>query len=89
MLTAEELTSIIRNVARDQGRTLDVHSVAATDGGSGRAEILVTVAGCHTDPCRLLINVTRETAAAFEADFRTKISSALERHRAGGNWEMD
>ena len=85
MLTADELTTIIHDVAQGQGRTLHVHSVAATDGGSGRAEILVTVGGCHQGPCRLLLNVTRESTSEFAAEFRTKLASALERHNPGGD----
>ena len=84
-LTADELTTIIHDVAQGQGRTLHVHSVAATDGGSGRAEILVTVDGCHEGPCRLLLNVTRESTSEFAAEFRTKLASALERHNPGGD----
>jgi hypothetical protein len=80
MLTPEELTSISRAVALEHGRALDVRAVAVTDGGSGRAEILVTIGGCHREPCRFLVSVTRADGAEFETEFRAKLSEAISRH---------
>jgi hypothetical protein len=47
-----------------------------TQGGSGYAEVMVTVANCHAEPCRLSIGVQRDVSeAAFRDAFRESIRS--------------
>ena len=53
-------------------RVVGVH----TQGGSGYAEVMVTVANCHAEPCRLSIGVQRDVSeAAFRAAFQQSIRS--------------
>jgi len=80
MLSSDEVATISRAVALEHGRELDVRAAAVTDGGSGRVEILVTVGGCHKDPCRFLVSVSRSDRTEFETDFRAKLSEAIGRH---------
>ena len=39
-----------------------------TEGGSGYAEVIVIVANCHAEPCRLSLGVQRDVS---ETTFRT------------------
>jgi hypothetical protein len=78
--TLDLIADISRSVALELGRGLDVATVAATGDGSGRAEVLVTITGCHQAPCRFLINVSRADGAEFEREFRSKLQDALQRH---------
>ena len=80
MLTIEELTAVSRAVALEHGPALDARVVTVTDGGSSRAEILVTISGCHQEPCRFVMNVNRTDAAEATAEFRAKLSEAITRH---------
>jgi hypothetical protein len=74
------VTSISRDVIAQVRGDLELLGVVSTDGGSDRIELLVTVAGCHSEPCRLALNVTRADAAAFEDELRTKLRHALISH---------
>ena len=80
MLTLDEIAAISRSVALEHGRALQVVGVTATDGGAGRAEVLVTIKGCHRDPCRFLINVSRAEGDAFEKAFRSELHKVLVAH---------
>ena len=76
----EAASTISRAVVQEHGRGLTVVSVSSTEGGSDRAEVLVTIGGCHTEPCRFLVNITRVDSEAFEREFRQKLNDALLRH---------
>ena len=80
-LHPESLTAISREVARQIDSRLEVVGVASTDGGSERVELLVTLAGCHTDPCTVMINITRSDASSFEHELRQALADALVEHR--------
>jgi hypothetical protein len=79
-LTINSITAISRAVAANYDPRLHVMGVVSTDGESGRAELLVTIRGCHTDPCVIMLNVTRLDQAAFERDLREKFRDALVSH---------
>jgi hypothetical protein len=49
----------------------------ATEGGSSYAEIIVTIANCHEEPCRLSIGVQRDLS---EAAFRREFSDSIRSH---------
>ena len=81
MLTPAELVDLSQEVASEFDGELHVNAASVTDGGSGRVEVLVTLTGCHPEPCRVMLNVTRQDRREFEADFRAKLHDALEKHR--------
>jgi hypothetical protein len=79
-LTIDSITTMSRAVAADYDPRLHVMGVVSTDGESGRVELLLTIEGCHTDPCVIMVNVTRLGQAAFERDLREKFRDALASH---------
>jgi hypothetical protein len=79
-LNVDLVTALSREIAGELDRRLRVVSVAAAEGGSERVELLVTIAGCHRDPCILMINVTRAEPSEFERDVREKLRAALSAH---------
>jgi hypothetical protein len=80
-LNITSLTDISRGVAAEIDPRLRVIGVASTDGDSGRAELFVTIEGCHDDPCVVMVNVTRVGHTAFERDVRERFEAALAAHR--------
>ena len=50
--------------------------------GQPPAEILITIRGCHAEPCTLHLNVSRGERQEFEQDLRTKLQRAFARHEA-------
>lgn len=76
----EQVHEISRAVTLEHGRGLLVDGVAFGSGGSDRVEILVSISGCHTGPCRFSLNVSRADGEDFERDFRAKLIEALHKH---------
>jgi hypothetical protein len=81
VLSLAELTHIAESIAREHTPTLQVASVASSDGDGGRVELLITVVGCHDDPCTLLLNLSRQGRPQFEADLRAQLRSTLATHQ--------
>jgi hypothetical protein len=54
--------------------------VTSVEGGAGRAELLITIEGCHREPCSLVLNMDRAERATLEGELRTKLRDALARH---------
>lgn len=79
-LTIDTITRISRQIAADYDPRLHVIGVASTDGESGRVELLVTIRGCHEEPCVIMLNVTRLGRESFERDLREKFGDALAAH---------
>ena len=79
-LTIDSITTMSHAVAADYDPRLHVVGVVSTDGESGRVELLLTIEGCHTEPCVIMLNVTRLGQAAFERDLREKFRDALVSH---------
>jgi hypothetical protein len=80
ILTIGAVTALSREVAAEYDSRLEVVGVASTDGESGRVEILVTVRGCHEEPCVIMVNLTRLGPRAFERDLRKTLRGALAAH---------
>jgi len=78
----EQVHAISRLVALEHGRGLAVDGVTFSDGGTDRVEILVSISGCHTGPCRFSLNVSRADGVDFEREFRAKLITALQKHAA-------
>ena len=80
-LGIDTITSIVSTMLKEHGRALELVGVTSTEGGSDRVELLITVAGCHKDPCRFMVNVTRGDQVEFERDLRLKLADALASHQ--------
>jgi hypothetical protein len=65
-LTIDSITKMSRAVAANYDPRLHVMGVVSTDGESGRVELLVTIHGCHAEPCVIMLNVTRLGKGAFQ-----------------------
>jgi hypothetical protein len=79
-LDLESLTLISRSVALEHSESLRVVGVTSSDGGSDRAEVLVTIDGCHREPCRFIVNVTRANRDELEEELSVKLRDALRKH---------
>jgi hypothetical protein len=84
LLSMDTVTTLSREVAAEYDSRLEVIGVTATAGESSRVEVLVTVRGCHQDPCVLMVNLTRRGQEAFERDLRDKLKHALMAHTTAG-----
>ena len=79
-LAQDEVTAISLDVIQAQLQPLELVGIIATEGGSNRVELMVTVGGCHEEPCRLLLNLSRGSRAEFEVELRRKLDEALRGH---------
>ena len=79
-LSLAELTRIAEIVARTHTPELTIVGVTSTDVDSGRVELLVTVSGCHSEPCTLLLNLPRHERGRFEGELSTQLAIALQAH---------
>ena len=79
-LAADTITEISRSVAAEHSSQIEVLGVASSEGGSDRIELLITIAGCHNEPCRFLINLPRSGVVELEAELRSKLREALRNH---------
>lgn len=76
-----EITALSREVVQEHGRGRPLDVVSVTTGGDNeRVEVTVDIGGCHQDPCRFVVNVSRADAQQFEKEFRAKLSEALQKH---------
>ena len=78
-LLLTQVRRIAAAVAMQHDLLPDIVAVTPTDGESAYAEILLTVRGCRSEPCRLSIGVSR---AASEPECRRAIEEGLEEHVA-------
>lgn len=81
-VTLEDIKLLSRAVVVQHGR--DLHVVSVTSGGEGseRVEVTVDIGGCHTGPCRFVVNVSRADRPDFEREFSAKLREALQKHQA-------
>jgi hypothetical protein len=77
-LSIEETRRIAVEVLAADHPTLQVAGVK-TEAGSGYAEVIVTVANCHAEPCLLSIGVQRGLS---DRAFRSAFREAMDRHLA-------
>ena len=80
-LSLDTITAISRDIAADHDPALQVVGVASSDGGSDRVELLVTIVGCHQEPCILMLNLTRAETSQFERELKDKLREKLADHR--------
>jgi hypothetical protein len=67
-------------VTRSGAQPLEFVGVMAAEGGSNRVEIMVTVRGCHQEPCRLLLNLSRQNQPGLQTELRRKLQASLLAH---------
>jgi hypothetical protein len=80
-LTQEEITDISLAVIQEHERSLHLVGVASTEGGSDRIELVITVSGCHDEPCMLMLNLTRAGRSELETELKGKLRTALGAHK--------
>lgn len=78
-VSLSELTALSRSVVSQHGEALDVLAVT-TGGDSERVEVMIDIGGCHREPCRFVLNVSRASPEQFDREFRSKLSEALQKH---------
>ena len=81
-LDQEAIALICRRVIQQHPRQLELIGVMASEGGSDRVEIMVTVKGCHAEPCRLLLNLSRSNRAELESELSRTLEEQLVSHVA-------
>ena len=79
-LTIDEVTVLSRRVAAEFDARLEVVAVVANDGEAGRTELLITIEGCHREPCSLMLNLPRGGRAEMEQALRTQLTETMHRH---------
>jgi hypothetical protein len=80
-ISLDEITRISRDVAREDS-ALELLQVASNDANSERVELLITIRGCHEEPCMLLVNVSRADPVRFERELKTELRKVLAAHRS-------
>jgi len=80
-LTQDEITAIGSDVIRRfPHHALALVGVVASEGGSERVELMVTINGCHDERCHLVLNLSRQDRAALEDELRQTLEAALRTH---------
>ena len=78
-LSVDEVMEVARGIAQDFANSVDVATVVAGDGGSDHVELLLTVSGCHREPCMVVVNIPRESSE-LDAELSATIRAALAAH---------
>ena len=82
LLTVENMRRIAADVAAEQTPTLEVVGATVSEGGSRYAEVILSVRGCKTEPCRVVIGVLRDSPeAAFRNEVGKRLGEHLNEHR--------
>ena len=76
-VSLDVVTRITAAVAAERSKTIDAITIASADAESGRVELLVALAGCSAEPCRILLNIDRKQPQALEAELRLKLTEAI------------
>ena len=77
-LTLPDVRRIVSDVANELSRPLDVvAAIPASDRDSAYTEVILVVRGCHVEPCRLMLGVTRDTP---EEELRAVVRAKLHEH---------
>lgn len=81
MATAvDQCLAISRRVAQEVDSRLNVAGLASVDGQAARAEVLLTMTGCHREPCSIIVNVARGEPAIFERELATQLQAVVAHH---------
>jgi hypothetical protein len=77
MLSLEQIAEIVRNTARTLNLPTEVVGVTPVGHDGGFAEILLIVAECTAEPCRLVVEVERAATADV---LGRKVTDTLHQH---------
>ena len=80
-LPSHEVAAIAESVISSLHDEVRILGISSSEGGSDRVELLITIHGCHDDPCRILVNLNRANSVQFEQDLRAKLHEALLEHK--------
>jgi hypothetical protein len=75
--SATDVSRIAAQAAGEVSHDLSVTGVTISGGDSGYTEVHVTVVGCHTEPCHMVLSVFRDVS---EDTLRLDITSSLRAH---------
>ena len=78
-LSLTEVRRIAADVATQQHLLPEVVAATPTEGESAYAEVLLTLRGCRSEPCRLIIGVSRDASAP---ECRRAVEARLQQHVA-------
>ena len=78
-LTLTQVRRISADVAQHQQPPLDVVAAAPVGKESSFAELILTVRGCQSEPCVVVIAISRDVS---EAEFRQSVDVRLRQHLA-------
>ena len=78
--SASDVSRIAARAARGVAESLSVTGVTISGGDSGYSEVHVTVGGCHTAPCHVVISVFRDVS---EQVLHDTITAKLQAHLRG------
>ena len=76
-LTLLDARRLAAEVVNRQNPELDVVGVIHGEGATTYTEVILTVRGCHREPCRMVIGVDGDTS---ERDFRVAFAAQLRAH---------
>jgi hypothetical protein len=76
-LNLNDARRIATEVVEATDPSLRVVGAASAEGGSNYTEIMLSVANCHAEPCRLSIGVERDVS---ELAFREAFGEQVRRH---------
>lgn len=76
-ISLDLVTRIGRDVAAEQGAKIENVTIASGDGESGRVELLIVLADCELESCRIMLNLSRNEPSVLEEELRAKLSEAL------------
>ena len=80
-LTIGAVTEISRAVVLRHDPPVELVGVVPSEGANDRAEIVVRISGCHAEPCRLVVNVSRGlTAEEFGHHLGVQLQEAIAVH---------
>lgn len=81
-LAVEAITDISRTVLEAHDPSLELLGVRSTGGANERAEVVVRISGCHSEPCRLVLNVSRQlTREQLARQISDQLRDAIATHK--------
>jgi hypothetical protein len=73
-LSLTDVQRIANDVAHQQHPGLDVVGVISREGSTSSAEVVFTLRNCDREPCRVVVDVSRQTS---ESECRRAVRSQL------------
>jgi hypothetical protein len=77
LMTLVDVRRIASEVISKGYPTLELLGVTTAEGGSRYSEIILSIRGCHSEPCQLIVGVNRD---APEAAFRRHMDERFREH---------